>query len=104
MQFARVLANTPHTVTVVTSGYLTYTKDVTLQPGQVNELDITLTPGTSPTMAPTAAPVQPTAAPTSPPAPVPTAPAPRPTTSDPGALPVLGALALCGAVLISRKK
>jgi hypothetical protein len=102
-QFSRVLADTPHTLTVVTSGYQTYSSQVKVPANQITELDITLTPGASPTAVSSVQPTQQPVSSPGTPAPVPLAPAPQPTKSDPGIVPVLGALALCGAILFSRK-
>ena len=95
-QFTSVLANTQHTVTVIATGYQPYSAQVTVQPGQTGELDITLQPAAPQTILPTPQPTPPAT-------PLPTAPAPQPTRSGLDALPVLGALALCGAVFLLRK-
>jgi len=59
MQFSDVPTDTAHTITVTADGYQSSTQQITIQPGQVNEVEITLQPAapvTGTTQAPVASP------------------------------------------------
>jgi hypothetical protein len=97
-RFAGVLANSQHTITVTTTGYLPYSSHFTVLPNQINELDISL----HQLAQPTAAPVIP--APTALPTPVPTTPIPPPTKAPLSAVTVILAIGLFGSVLLIGKR
>jgi hypothetical protein len=97
-RFAGVLANSQHTVTVITTGYLPYSSHFTVLPNQINELDISLHQLAQPTAA------QIIPATTVLPTPVPTPPIPRPTTSPLSAVTVILATGICGFGLLLGKR
>ena len=86
--FTDISANTVHPVSVSASGYLPYSTQVLVSPGQVNTVDITLQPvqATATTVATTIIPT------------------PIATKAGLGAVPVLGALAICGVLFLIRKQ
>jgi hypothetical protein len=85
--FSDVTANTAHTISVALDGYQPFSTQVSVREDEISVVDVTLEPlGTG-----TTAPVQTTSPPT-----------PAPTRAGLGMLPVLGALALCGAVVLCR--
>jgi hypothetical protein len=97
-RFAGVQANSQHTITVETTGYLPYSSHFLVLPDQINKLDISL----QQLAHPTAAPVIP--ATTSLPTAVPTTPMPQPTTSPLSAVTVISAIGICGIVLLLGKR
>ena len=86
--FTDVPANAVHSVSVSAAGYLPYSTQVTVSQDQVNTVDVTLQP-----VQVTATPVTTTVIPT-----------PLATQAGLGAVPVLGALVLCGALFLTRKQ
>jgi|WetSurMetagenome_2_1015567.scaffolds.fasta_scaffold00630_17 hypothetical protein len=99
--FESVTADSLHTVTVLLDGYLPYSSQIVVTKDLVNTVDVTLQPLAASTTQPV-----PTETATPPPAtPVYTPPTPiPPTKAGPAAVPLLGALAVCGAVLLCRKR
>ena len=97
-RFAGVQADSQHTITVTTTGYLPYSSHFMVLPNQINELDISL----QQLAQPTAAPIIP--ATTALPPPVSTTPIPRPTQSPVSAVMVILAIGICGAVLLFGKR
>jgi hypothetical protein len=87
--FTAVKAGMVHTIEVTNDGYEPYSTQITVLPDQVNEAEVTLRP-----FPQSAAPAA-----------IPSEPAPLPTTrSGLDAIPVLGALVLCGALIIRRAR
>lgn len=87
--FTAVKAGAVHTIDVTNDGYAPYTTQVTVLPDQVNEVDVTLQPLATETPVPVSTTTKPTAIPT--------------TKAGLGPVPVIGALALCGAIVLCRK-
>jgi len=92
--FNEVTADQTHLITVVVDGYKPVSAKVSVGKDQLATVDVTLQPLPVETILPTL--------PSTPP-PMESAPLPQPTRAGPGALPVLGALALCAAGILFRK-
>jgi hypothetical protein len=83
--FSDVMVGTAHTISVALQGYEPYSLQVSVGKDQVNTVDVALKPLASGTTAPVSGSSLP------------------PTKAGIGVIPVLGALSLCGAVIIGRK-
>jgi hypothetical protein len=98
--FEDVTANSLHTITVAADGFLPYSSQIVVTKDQINTVDVTLQPLRASTTQSTATTATP--APTTPtytqPTPIP------PTQAGPAAVPLLGALAVWGVVLLCRKR
>jgi len=92
--FNEVTADQTHLITVAAEGYKPVSAKVSVGKDQLATVDVTLQPLTAETILPTLPPSPP---------PMESAPLPQPTRAGLGALPVLGALALCGAGVLFRK-
>ena len=92
--FNEVTAGDVHVITVAADGYKPVSAKVTVGKDQLATVDITLQPLSQETIIPTLPPT---------PLPTETIPQPQPTRAGLDALPVLGALALCGAGVLLRK-
>jgi len=88
MVFTNIPANNVHTISVAANGYETYTTGVTVSEDQISTVDVSLEPIPAGTTLPTFLPTE-----------TPSVPATR---AGLDALPVLGALAVCGAVILCR--
>ena len=91
--FNDVTANVVHTISVTAYGYQPVSANVSVGKDLISTVDIKLQPLGNPTTVPTHIPT-----------PLPTEPAPRPTRAALAVLPLIGALALCGAVFIFQKE
>jgi hypothetical protein len=91
--FNDVTANVVHTISVTADGYQPVSANVSVGKDLISTVDIKLQPLGNLTTVPTLIPT-----------PLPTEPAPRPTRAGLDVLPLIGALALCGAVFISQKE
>ena len=85
--FTDVPANVVHTITVTADGYELSSTQVTVSKDKLSTVDVRLLPSTG------TATVSSTTEPDF----------PQPTQAAPGTIPVLGALVLCGVVLLSGK-
>jgi hypothetical protein len=92
VQFSDVPAVATHTITVTADGYQTYTQQVSIQPDQRNDVDITLQP-----LQQATAPAE-QAQQSVPPA------APRSTKSPVAIFTIIAAVGICGAPHLIRKK
>ena len=92
VQFSDVPADVAHTITVTADGYQTYTQQVSIQPDQRNDVDITLQPLQQVT-APAAQARQS----------VPLA-VPQTTKSPVAIFTIIAAVGICGAIQLIRKK
>ena len=88
VQFSDVPADISHTITVTADGYQPYTQQVSIQPNQRNDVDITLQP--LPQMAVPAQPVQQSV--------------PSATKSPVAPLSIIAAIGICGIFFVCRKK
>jgi hypothetical protein len=89
--FSKVTADSWHSISVAADGYKPYSTQVSVSRDQINTVDVSLEPLVDGTTLPTPAPT-----------PLPTGPTPQPTRAGLDALPVLGALVVCGAVIVFR--
>jgi hypothetical protein len=98
--FEDVTVNSLHTITVAADGFLPYSSQIVVTKDLIKTVDVSLQPLVASTTQPTTTPAIST-----PPTPTFTQPTPiPPTQAGPAAVPLLGALAICGAVLISRHR
>jgi hypothetical protein len=91
--FNEVTANVVHTISVVADGYEPVSAKVSVGQDLISTVDIRLQPLGRETTVPTPTPT-----------PLPTEPAPQPTRAGLDVLPLIGALALCGAAFLFRKE
>jgi hypothetical protein len=91
--FNEVTANVVHTISVTADGYQPISANVSVGKDLISTVDIKLQPLGNATTAPMLIPT-----------PLPTEPAPRSTRAGLDVLPLIGALALCGAVFLFRKE
>jgi len=101
--FDDVTVNKTHIVTVAADGYEPYSATVSVQKDLITKVDVSLKPITGVTTVPTTVP---TTAPTTTTPPLTTpmsTPAPIPTRSGLDAVPVIGALALCGLFFLFKR-
>lgn len=91
--FNDVTAGEVHIITIAADGYMPVSTAITVGKDQIATADVSLRPAGGVTTVTTLTPVQPSTVP-------PTMPTAR---SAPALVPVLGALALCGAVFLFRK-
>jgi hypothetical protein len=89
-QFTSVLANTPHTITVITDGYQPYSTQASVSPGQTVEVNAVLVPVALVT--------------TSPPEPVPATTVPSTTKAGLSGIVALAASGICSAAVLCRKR
>ena len=91
--FNDVTANVVHAISVTADGYKSVSAKVAVAQDEISTVDIKLQPLGEETTVPTLIPTQ-----------LPTEPTPLPTRAGLDALPLIGALALCGAAFIFRKE
>lgn len=89
--FTNVTANYVHSVSVSADGYKPYSGQVSVGKDQITTVDVSLQPLVTTTPTPTPQPTH-----------IPVEPTTLPTRAGLGAVPVLGALVLCGAVFLFR--
>jgi len=105
--FDYVTANETHIVTVAADGYEPFSATVSVEKDMIAKVDVSLQPIAGMTTVPTTTSPPVTMVPVTttlpPPTPTPLPTMPLPTQSGLDAVPLLGALALCGMVLLFRK-